>query len=289
MSGPSTIASQREPAADARTYDRQCEERELFTRLGSGDLSARDALVLRFLPLAHKLAHGYRGQGEEEDLEQVAVIGLLKAIDRFQPDRGLAFSTYAFPTITGELRRYFRDRGWSVRVPRSIQELALRVDRASSTLAESLGRAPTVVEIAELTGASAEQVLEARQVATARRADSLDVPRTDEDGLATSTPSIPVIDPGFATADDAATLHSLMHVLSSRDRLILELRFQHDLVQSDIARIVGTSQMQISRSIRRSLTLLRDAAAEQDRRADVGALTPSRMPGRYDRVPGSVR
>jgi RNA polymerase sigma-B factor len=270
VSGPSTIASERVTATDARTQERKHEERELFSRLRSGDPSARETLVLRFMPLAYKLAHGYRSQGEQEDLEQVAVIGLLSAIDRFDPDRGLAFSTFAFPTINGELRRYFRDRGWSVRVPRSLKELSQRVDRASGTLAGRLGRSPTVAEIAEHIESTEEQVLEARQLATAHRADSLDVPRTEADGDGDpASRFIAVTERGFAVAEDAATLGQLMRVLPVREREILRLRFEHDLVQSEIAGLVGTSQMQVSRSIQRSLTLLRDAADEQGRRAGV--------------------
>jgi len=261
LPGPNTIALQRESLA----LTRKDQERALFDRLAAGDPSAKDALVRRFLPLAHKLAHGYQGHGEQEDLEQVAALGLLKAIDRFDPGRGLAFSTFAFPTITGELKRYFRDRGWSVRVPRSVQELALAVHRASVILTGRLGRAPTVAELAEHTGSTAEQVLEALQVATARRADSLDEPRGDAEGDdAPPSRALGAVDPRFALVEQAAALESIMRVLGPRERLILRLRFDGDLTQSEIAHLVGLSQMHISRLIRRALARLQDAAAEQE-------------------------
>src|SRR5436309_11648921 len=153
----------------------QAESRELFVRWQQhGDARAREELVRRFLPLARKLARRYSGAHEPfEDLLQVASLGLVKAIDRFDIDRQTAFSSFAVPTILGELKRYFRDLGWSVHVPRDLQELAVRIDRVSEELGRELGRAPTTGEIAERTGATAEQVLEAREAAGAYRAVSL--------------------------------------------------------------------------------------------------------------------
>ena len=237
-------------------------ERALFEQLRDGDTSARDELALRYLPLARKLARGYRGGGDADDLEQVAAIGLLKAIDRFDPDRGLAFSTFAFPTILGELKRHFRDRGWTVRVPRSLQELALRIERVSAELTASLGRAPTVAELAERTGAGAEAIVEALEAATARHPDSLDQSRELDDERPRATGrELAVDEPGFARVDDAELLGGLLRVLAPRDRRIVELRFREDLLQSQIAARVGLSQMQISRSLRNSVELLRQTAS----------------------------
>jgi RNA polymerase sigma-B factor len=212
--------------------------------------------------MAHKLAHGYYSWDESEDLEQVAAIGLLKAIDRFDPGRGLAFSTYAFPTILGELKRHFRDRGWAIRVPRALQELIGRVDRAAAELAGQEGRSPTVAEIAERTEATPERVLEALRARTARRTDSLDFERESENGGAPVGRELMVEDRAFARVEDAAMLDQFMRVLSPRDRLILSLRFREDLLQSQIGARVGLSQMQVSRSLRRSIDRLRQTAVQ---------------------------
>ena len=256
MAGPNQMTA---PPVD-RLRRRGEEERALFARLRGGDESARVAIVRRFLPLAHKLAHGYPGGSDTEDLEQIAAIGLLAAINRFDPDRGLAFSTFAVPTILGELKRYFRDRAWSVRVPRSVQETALRVESVTVELTGRVGRAPTVAELAEAADATIEQVLEALQSGSARRADSLDQARDDGDDVTSMGLRIEVEEPGFAQVDDGLVLDELLRVLEPRARSILELRFRDDLVQSDIAQHVGVSQMQVSRSIRQSIELLQQAA-----------------------------
>ena len=147
-----------------------------------GDLRARAELIERFLPLTRQLAKRYRYAGEPlEDLVQVACVGLLKAVDRYEPDRGNAFTKYAVPTMLGELKRHFRDKGWSVRVPRDLQELAVRVDRVGEEISRELGRAPTPAEIAERVGITTESVMEAREAAAAYRAVSLDRPRDDEE------------------------------------------------------------------------------------------------------------
>jgi RNA polymerase sigma-B factor len=242
------------------------EDRRLLERYHrEGDISAREALVERFLPLARQLARRYQRGGEQlDDLVQVASLGLLKAIDRFDPARETAFSSFAVPTILGELKRHFRDKGWSVRVPRDLQELAVRVDRVSDELGRELGRAPTPAEIAERTGTTTEQVLEAREAAGAYRAVSLDRPRDDDedegDGMAAS---VGLEDPGFGVAEDAATVERLMRVLTEREREVLRLRFAEDLTQSEIGDRVGVSQMHVSRIIRQAIGRLR-AAAETD-------------------------
>ena len=237
---------------------RDRDERALFDRLRDGDQTARAALVERFLPLARMLAQRYRAGDEADDLEQVAAIGLLKAIDRFERERGLAFSTFAFPTIVGELKRHFRDRCWSVRVPRSVQELAAGLEHVSHDLHGTLGRAPTVAELAD--GAGAEQVLEALQIGGARWASSLDEPRREGEDTDAPRREVAVEEPGFAAVDDSAMVDDLLRRLDPRDRLILELRFREDLVQSQIGERLGISQMQVSRIIQRAIDQLRLAA-----------------------------
>jgi RNA polymerase sigma-B factor len=249
----------------ARPRGRAAEERALFLRLRQGDASAHEAIVRRFLPLARNFAHGYPGGPDSEDLEQVAAIGLLAAINRFDPDRGLAFSTFAVPTIVGELKRYFRDRAWSVRVPRSVQELALRVERVTVELTGRLGRAPTVSELAKAADTTVEHVLEALQSGSARRADSLDRSTDVGDDSPATGLRIGVEEPGFAQVEDGLVLDAWMRVLEPRARRILELRFREDLVQSEVARRVGVSQMHVSRSISQSIELLHQVAGRSER------------------------
>jgi RNA polymerase sigma-B factor len=240
---------------------RRREERELFMRYAKGrDPAVRDAIVRRFLPLARQLARRYRGLEDIEDLEQVAAIGLMKAIDRFDVERGVAFSSFAFPTVLGELRRHCRDLAWSVRVPRGLHELVMRVERVSEDLAGQYGRAPTVMEVAGQAKASTEQVLEALQALSARHAISLDRPRDEEDGPDAAGRDVGVDDAGFATVEDAAMLEDLMKVLPERERMMLRLRFGEDVYQRQIGDALGLSQMHVSRVIHRSLERLRAAA-----------------------------
>jgi RNA polymerase sigma-B factor len=220
--------------------------------------------VERFLPLARQLARRYQRAGEPlDDLIQVASLGLLKAIERFDPARETAFSSFAVPTILGELKRHFRDKGWSVRVPRDLQELAVKVDRVGEDMGRDLGRAPTPGEIAERLGATPEQVLEAREAAGAYRAVSLDRPRNDDDEEGELVDAFGTEDHGFAVAEDAATVERLMRVLSEREREVLRLRFEDDLTQSEIGDIVGVSQMHVSRLIRQSIARLRAEVEEK--------------------------
>lgn len=237
-------------------------DRALLERAHRGDQQARSQLVDRFLPLARQLARRYQRGGEPlDDLIQVASLGLLKAIDRFDPARETAFSSFAVPTILGELKRHFRDKGWSVRVPRDLQELAVKLEPVGEQLARELGRAATPAEIAERTGTTVEQVLEAREAAGAYRAVSLDRPREEDgdegEGLGAS---FGVEDSGFSLAEDAATIERLMRVLTDREREILRLRFSEDLTQAEIGTRVGVSQMHVSRIIRQAITRLREAA-----------------------------
>jgi RNA polymerase sigma-B factor len=220
------------------------------------DRDAREALLQRHMPLAKRLAVRYvHGHGTSDDVHQVAAIGLMKAIDRFDPERGVAFSTFAVPTIAGELKRFLRDTSWSVRVPRDLQELALRVTRASQQLEREHGHPPSVGELAEAVDADAEEVLEALQAADAHHALSLDAPRRDDDEA--SAPFVEVLgcdDGALLDAEHRAVLGPLLSRLSDRDREILRLRYAEDLTQSEIGERLGLSQMHISRLIRRALS-----------------------------------
>jgi RNA polymerase sigma-B factor len=250
------------PSAEDRAARAQEDRRLLIRYHREGDPAAREQLVTRFLPLARQLARRYQRGGEQlDDLIQVASLGLLKAIDRFDPARETAFSSFAVPTILGELKRHFRDKGWSVRVPRDLQELAVKVDRVGDEMSRELGRAPTPAELAERTSTTLEQVLEAREASAAYRAVSLDRPRSEEDEEGDSfADAFGVVDPGFGLAEDAATVERLMRVLSDREREVLRLRFEEDLTQSEIGQRVGVSQMHVSRLIRQSIARLRDEA-----------------------------
>ena len=238
-------------------------EQRLFARLAlDPSPAAKDAIVEQFMPLARQLARRYGNVEDIDDLEQVAAIGLVKAIDRFDPGRGLAFSSFAFPTILGELKRHLRDRGWSVRPPRDVQDLAARAEKHARALLAELGRSPTVGEIAERAERTVEDVLEAMQSATARHPVSLDEPVRDAEPGSHGR-EIAVDESGYAAAEDAMLLDALMQALTVRERQILDLRFRRDLPQSQVAEIVGVSQMHVSRMIRASLAKLR-AAAEQE-------------------------
>jgi RNA polymerase sigma-B factor len=218
----------------------------------------RETLVERFLPLARHLAARYANSGEQDDLVQVASVALLKAIDRYDPERGLAFSSFAVPTIAGELKRYFRDHGWAVRVPRDLQERSLLINRTAERLTHGLGRAPTPAELAEELDMGVELVLEALQTATAHRPDRLDAPAHPDDEQHERTRTTAATEEaGYAVAEAAATLEPLLGRLDARERLVLQLRFAEDLVQSEIGSLIGVSQMQVSRILRRATDQLR--------------------------------
>jgi RNA polymerase sigma-B factor len=241
---------------------------DLFAHARAGDTRAREQLAERYLPLARRLARRYQRSEEPlEDLVQVASLGLLKAIDRFDTARDVAFSSFAVPTILGELKRHFRDRTWAVRVPRDLQELALRVDRAVAELSLGKHRAPTVAELAEALDASEEQVLEALRAAGAYHAGSLDAPRPGRAGIGTPGESLADAlgeeEDGFERAEERATLAPLLAHVSSRERLVLTLRFGEDLTQAEIGERIGVSQMQVSRLIRQALIRLRMGLVER--------------------------
>jgi len=248
--------------ATARTGSLRVDERELLIRYHrEGDREARDQLVKRFLPLAWQLARRYqRGREPLEDLQQVASLGLLKAIDRFDPDRGTALSSFAVPTILGELRRHFRDRTWAVHAPRDLQELSLKVSAAVDAHVARHGRQPTVEQIATQVNTGTEQVLEAMRVAEARHSASLHATiAADEEDL-TLADTLGAGDDGFKLVEQRADLHELMRVLSDQQREAIRLRFNEDLTQAEIAQRLGCSQMQVSRLLSRGLTRMRKAA-----------------------------
>lgn len=234
---------------------------ELFLRAQKhGDLRAREELVRRFLPLARKLARRYSGAREPfEDLLQVASLGLVKAIDRYDGARGTAFSSFAVPTILGELKRYFRDLGWAVHVPRGAQEQAMKVEEAQHRLNSKTGRSPTVQQLAEYLELSIEEVLEALETSRAHHASSLDAPYDDGEGEAgTVVDRFGAEDRDLRLADDRLTIGAAARQLAARERQVLMLRFVEDMTQTQIAEQVGVSQMQVSRILRRALARLSD-------------------------------
>jgi RNA polymerase sigma-B factor len=240
--------------------DRVLDDAALFERFRRERRPAdRDALVTRFSPLARHLVGRYRNGDDYEDVMQVAFIGLLKAIDRYQPDRGIAFSSFAVPTIAGEIKRYYRDLGWSVRVPRHLQELALRLDTVTEQLTSELGTVPTAQQLAARCDVSVEAILEARASRTAHRAISLDQPLGDDPGDDVAG-LLGHEDPSFGRIDAADRFDSLLALLPKREQAILRMRFREDLKQRDIAQRLGISQMQVSRLIRQSLETLERAA-----------------------------
>jgi RNA polymerase sigma-B factor len=237
----------------------QADSRELFVRWQQqGDESAREELVRRFLPLARKLARRYSGAHEPfEDLLQVASLGLVKAIDRFDVKRETAFSSFAVPTILGELKRYFRDLGWSVHVPRGAQELALKVEEAQQKLTSKSGRPPSVPDLAEYLELSVQDVLEALETAEAHHAASLDSPRDEgESDAGTLADAFGQVDERFELIDAKVTIADAARHIGQRERRVLLLRFGEDLTQSQIAAMIGVSQMQVSRILRRAIAQL---------------------------------
>ena len=246
------------PRRAARTGGRAANEQLFVAWQQHGDRLARDELVHRFLPLARKLARRYNGAREPfDDLLQVASLGLVKAVDRFDLGRGTAFSSFAVPTILGELKRYFRDLGWAVHVPRGAQELAVKVEEAHQRLSARSGRAPSVHELAEYLELELADVLDALETARAHHASSLDAPHDDGEGESGSlVDSFGQEDPALALADARLTVDSAARHLSAREREVLRLRFGDDLTQTQIAARIGVSQMQISRILRRAISRL---------------------------------
>jgi RNA polymerase sigma-B factor len=246
------------------TADPRADEDLLWELAGDGDAAAREVLVERYLRLAHKLARRYARTSEPlEDLEQVACVGLVRAVNRYDRSRGASFSTFAVPTILGELRRHFRDRTWSLRVPRELRDSAAAVERAAEAMTVQLGRAPSVAEVADAVGQSTERVVAAREAALAYRTDSLDRPlrRDEADGDATLGDRLGTNDDELDRVESGILLDQLAAAsLSERDRTVLRLRFQEDLLQREIAERIGVSQMQVSRILRDAVSRLQVAA-----------------------------
>jgi RNA polymerase sigma-B factor len=237
---------------------RQRHDHRLALRQQRGETDARSELIERYMPLARSLAMRYRRASEPlDDLIQVASVGLVKAVDRWDPGRGLAFSSYAVPTILGELRRYFRDSTWDVRPARDTQELCLAVEEARDALWIELGRSPTVADIAAHVNRAPEDVLEALRASEGRSLRSLDAPVHEQEGdSATAGELLGTAEPGYEQVEAGATIEQLTAILDDRAREILRLRFSEDLLQSEIAERVGCSQMHVSRIIRSSLERL---------------------------------
>jgi RNA polymerase sigma-B factor len=235
----------------ADTYDKFSEYRR------TGDRALRNELVEEHMRLAEFLARRFAHRGEAaDDLRQVALVGLLKAVERFEPDRGLQFSSFATPTITGELKRYFRDRGWAVRVPRRVQELHLELDRTVNELSQQLGRPPTPAEIAQRAGVLEEDVLESMEAGSLYRLASIDAGRSDDESSPSPAQRLGEIDAELTAVDDRVAVSEMLAVLPDREQKIVYLRFFEGMTQSEIAEEIGISQMHVSRLLVRSLETL---------------------------------
>jgi RNA polymerase sigma-B factor len=245
-----------------RSASDRLREALLFARLrASGDPALREQLVMTYLPLARTIARRYQSpRVPSDDLVQVATIGLMKAVDRYDPDRGVAFSSYAVPTMVGEVQRHFRDHTWGVRPPRDLQERAQRVLTVNRTLGAELGRPPTAGEIAERLRVSLEDVVEALQACDARDTTSLDRPRVVGEESDTLADTIGGEDGEFDRVDQAITAELLMTGLDAREREIIRLRFHEDMTQSEIGERIGCSQMHVSRLVRGAIAKLAVAA-----------------------------
>ncbi len=266
MSGEGLVATSAPDTsrADSGLQDRE-RARDLFAQLaqlGEDDPARRplrDELVRMHLPLVEYLARRFRNRGEPfDDLVQVATIGLIKSVDRFDLERGVEFSTYATPTIVGEIKRYFRDKGWAIRVPRRLQELKLALTRATSELSQQHGRSPTVAELAGHLGISEEEVLEGLESANAYSAISLDATDGGDDEGMSVADSLGVTDEALEGVENRESLKPMLESLPPRERHILLLRFFGNRTQSQIAEEIGISQMHVSRLLARTLAQLRE-------------------------------
>lgn len=267
-------------APDGAAAPWQSGERDLFRRyqLG-GDHPSREALVERFLPLARQLARRYRRSAEPiEDLEQVASLGLVKAIDRFDLSRGTAFSSFLVPTVLGELKRHFRDVAWSAHVPRRMQERVMRITSAIDDLSSDKGHSPSVGEIADHTAQSPEHVLEAMEASHAFQARPIEAPDVDGEPAGDHLAALGRRDSGFELAELGASMSPVVKRLPNREREILRLRFVEDLTQSQIAERVGISQMHVSRLIRGTVEALREASDEDAVDPELGGVASPPRP-----------
>src|SRR5688572_14281946 len=260
-------------AAEHRTVDEpatgglehlRARSADLFSVLRDDDASAaersvaRDDLVHLHLPLVQHCARRFRNRGEpHDDLVQVGTIGLIKAVDRFETDRGVEFSTYATPTIIGEIKRYFRDKGWAIRVPRRLQELRMQITTTTAELTQKLGRSPTPRELAELIGCTVEEIIEGMESGNAYSTLSLDASDSSDDGPPSMLDTLGVDDEGLEHVEIRESIKPLLEGLGAREKRILLLRFFKNMTQSQIAEEIGVSQMHVSRLLTKTLAQLR--------------------------------
>ncbi len=245
---------------------RERHDRELLARYHrTRDRRDRDAVVERFMPLARRLAGRYNRRPDSlDDLNQVAALALVKAVDRFDPTRGLAFSSYAVPTIVGEIKRHFRDHGWAVRPPRALAERAMHVEGAARQFTVEHQRAPTVAELCRQTELTEEEVLDALHAGRAATASSLDAPISKQDDAGSSLGErIGVDENGYGIVEQRALLDGLLRGVSARDREILHMRYFEDMTQAEIGAAFGVSQMQVSRLVRSSIERMQMIAGAQ--------------------------
>ncbi len=257
-------------ARSARIDQTRRRSAELFAELRETDVATtayagcRDSLVELHLPLVEHCARRFRNRGEPfEDLVQVGTIGLIKSVDRFDTDRGVEFSTYATPTIIGEIKRYFRDKGWAIRVPRRLQELRMHIGAATAELSQSLGRSPTPRELAEAIGCTVEEIVEGIESSNAYSTLSLDATDDSDDGSSSMLNAIGIDDAGLEHVEIRESIKPLLEQLEPREKKILLLRFFKNLTQSQIAEEIGVSQMHVSRLLTRTLEQLRASLEEQ--------------------------
>jgi RNA polymerase sigma-B factor len=265
----------RDTAEEERTPERaghdRARARELFVELAGlaeddpARARVRDELVEMHLPLVEYLARRFRNRGEPlDDLVQVATIGLIKSVDRFDMSRGVEFSTYATPTVVGEIKRHFRDKGWAIRVPRRLQELKLALAKATSELSQERGRSPTVAELAERLGMSEEEVLEGLESANAYSAVSLDAPDAGEEDSPAVAETLGSTDEALEGVEYRESLKPMLERLPPREKKILLLRFFGNMTQSQIAAELGISQMHVSRLLARTLAQLREGLLTEE-------------------------
>jgi RNA polymerase sigma-B factor len=243
------------------TEDRTHLTREKFVEFArTRDKRLRDELIEAHIGLANQLARRFSDRGEpNDDLAQVASIGLINSVDRFDPERGVEFSTFATRTVVGELKRHFRDKGWAVRAPRRIQELYLELGHTIESLTQSQGRPPTIREMAQAIGSTEEKVLEALEAGQGYRATSIDAPDREDESLSARLGDV---DKSLGTAEERVMLAPMLARLPPRDQVVLRLRFMDGMTQSDIAKKIGISQMHVSRLISASLARLRESLVE---------------------------
>ncbi len=272
MTAPADPAAVTDAPLPARRHSTMPEHDEvfaLFARLHDDSAAdrpqVRDKLVEMHLPLVEYLARRFRNRGEPyDDLVQVATIGLIKSVDRFDMERGVEFTTYATPTIVGEIKRHFRDKGWTIRVPRRLQELKLSLGKATSELSQRNGRSPTVAELATFLGVSEEEILEGLESANAYSAVSLDAPDSSNEDSPAVADSLGSVDDAMEGVEYRESLKPLLERLPPREKKILLLRFFGNMTQSQIATEIGISQMHVSRLLARTLAQLREGLLLED-------------------------